>query len=77
MRYYWLCDRENQNQFNIHWSKGENNLADYFTKYYSAAHHKQMRNLHMSSNLIITTSLNEISEFLRGCIDRKISARVM
>ena len=77
IRHYQLRDRENQNQFNMHWSKGENNLTDYFTKHHSVAHHKRMRKVYMSSNLITTISLNEISEFLQGCVDRKLPACVM
>ena len=52
MRFYWLRDRENQGQFNLYWSRGENNLADYFTKHHSAPYHQKMRHLYMSSNLI-------------------------
>ena len=77
IRHYWLQDRENQKQFNTYWSKGENNLTDYFTKYHSAAHHKRMRKLCMSSNLIASTTVDGISAFLRGCIVRRYSADVM
>jgi len=69
MRFYWLRDRENQQQFNIYWSKGEGNLADYFTKHHPASHHKRMRKIFMSSNLIATTSLTDIHQFLRGCVN--------
>jgi len=73
MRYYWLRDRENQNQFNMCWSKGDNNLGDYFTKYHPSTHHKRMRKLHVSSNLIAVTTaddiFNDIFKFLRGCVD--------
>jgi hypothetical protein len=43
MRFYWLKDREQQNQFHIHWRKGSDNLADYFTKHHSPMHHRRMR----------------------------------
>jgi hypothetical protein len=36
-----------QGQFIIHWSKGTDNLADYFTKHHSPAHHK-----HICSNYL-------------------------
>jgi hypothetical protein len=29
MRYYWICDRVHQKQFNVLWRKGELNWADY------------------------------------------------
>jgi hypothetical protein len=30
MRYFWLRDRVNQHQFNLYWSPGKDNTADYF-----------------------------------------------
>ena len=33
MRFYWLQDRVDQDQFRIFWRKGADNLADYFTKH--------------------------------------------
>jgi len=49
MRFYWLRDRENQGQFLLYWDRGMCNLADYFTKHHSAAHHKKMRPMHLAS----------------------------
>ena len=43
MRYYWIRDRVIQNQFHIYWSKGSDNLADYFTKHHPASHHRALR----------------------------------
>ena len=43
MRFYWVRDRVRQNQFRIHWKKGSDNLADYFTKHHSPKHHRLMR----------------------------------
>jgi hypothetical protein len=45
MRFYWLRDRgpDGQKQFVIYWRKGITNLADYFTKGHSAAHHREQR----------------------------------
>ena len=31
MRYYWLRDRENQEQVSVYWDRGENNNADYYS----------------------------------------------
>ena len=39
MRYYWLMDRAKQKQFRIYWDRGIKNLADYFSKDHSGAHH--------------------------------------
>ena len=49
MRFYWLRDRENQKQFKLYWCKGENNLADYFTKHHTTPYHKKMRKIYLSS----------------------------
>ena len=43
MRFYWIRDRVRQGQFLIHWRKGTDNLADYFTKHHSPSHHRRMR----------------------------------
>ena len=43
MRYYWLRDRAKQQQFNIYWKSGTQNLADYFTKHHSPRVHKILR----------------------------------
>jgi hypothetical protein len=43
MRFYWVRDRVRQNQFIVHWRKGTDNLADYFTKHHSPSHHRLMR----------------------------------
>jgi hypothetical protein len=38
MRFYWVRDRVRQGQFRVHWKKGADNLADYFTKHHSPQH---------------------------------------
>jgi hypothetical protein len=43
MRFYWMKDRTQQGQFNVFWAPGRDNLADYFTKHHSPAHHRLMR----------------------------------
>jgi hypothetical protein len=43
MRFEWLLDREQQGQFKIYWKSGKTNLADYFTKHHSPAHHRNVR----------------------------------
>jgi hypothetical protein len=40
MRFYWVRDRVNQGLFIVHWRQGTDNLADYFTKHHSPAHHR-------------------------------------
>jgi hypothetical protein len=43
MQYYWLQDRECQNQSKIEWAAGADNKADYFTKHFSVSHHREKR----------------------------------
>ena len=43
MRFWWLKDRIDQQQFKAIWGPGKENLADYTTKFHIPAHHKKMR----------------------------------
>ena len=47
MHFYWVHDRVCQGQFRIHWRKGSENLADYFTKHHTPAHHQTMRPIYL------------------------------
>jgi uncharacterized protein YycO len=42
MRFYWVKDRVEQDQFNVGWAPGDTNMGDYFTKHHSPAHQKRM-----------------------------------
>jgi hypothetical protein len=50
MRFYWIKDRVKQGQFQIYWGPGCQNLADYFTKHHSPAHHKSIRNVYIHAD---------------------------
>ena len=69
MNYYWVRDRIAQKQFNLIWRAGVENLADYFTKHHSPAHHKRMRPIYL---YCIKEHLANMvkSENLRGCVDK-------
>ena len=41
--FHWLCCRSAQQQFRIYWKPGGQNLADYYTKHHSPAHHRQVQ----------------------------------
>ena len=43
MKNWWLRDREAQEQFKFYWAPGLNNDADYFTKHFCEAHHREKR----------------------------------
>jgi hypothetical protein len=59
MIYHLLTDRVRQQQFNVYWRPGRENLGDYDTKHHSAQHYKYMRGLilHQANSL----------QVLRGC----------
>jgi hypothetical protein len=60
MRYHWLTSRVRQEQFDVHWRPGRENLGDYHTKHHSAQHHKDMHHL-------ILHEADSI-QVLRGCV---------
>jgi hypothetical protein len=43
IRFFWVKDRVDQEQFNVGWAPGDANLVDYFAKHHYPAHHKRMR----------------------------------
>jgi hypothetical protein len=45
MHFYWVKDGVKQGQFHVYWGPGYEHLVDYFTKHYSPAHHKKMREI--------------------------------
>jgi hypothetical protein len=71
MRFYWIHNRVHQNQFNIYWAPGKLNLADYYTKHHSAAHHQQIRKLYLHESATSNTVNSAIAQalhVLRGCV---------
>ena len=53
MRFYWVQDRVDQNQFHVYWKPGLTNLADYVTKHHTANHHQTMRPFYLhQANLL-------------------------
>jgi hypothetical protein len=69
MRFYWIKDRMKQGQFNVYWGPGFQNLADYFTKHHSPAHHKRMRDvyIHADEQPIHRKGIRDSA--LRGCVN--------
>ncbi|MFY8062379.1 MAG: hypothetical protein ACOVN2_01595, partial [Usitatibacteraceae bacterium] len=49
MRFYWIRDRVCQDQFQINWSKGQSNCADFFSKHHPASHHQAIRSTYLYS----------------------------
>ena len=63
MRFHWLRDRIDQKQFQILWRRGQDNMADYFTKHHPPWHHKIMRYKYLHKALALRRVHAE-----RGCI---------
>ena len=49
MCFYWIKDQVNQGHFQVHWSKCDINLADYFTKHHPPTHHIHMQPTYLHS----------------------------
>jgi hypothetical protein len=59
MRFHWLRDHIQQQQFNVYWRPGNQNKADYFSKHHPPSYHQAIRSLylHLPS-----------STHMRGCV---------
>jgi hypothetical protein len=70
MRFYWIRDRSDQNQFHIYWAPGWLNLADYFTKHHAPSHHRRVRPyyLHTIHSPLVLPEQDPLLK-LRGCVD--------
>jgi hypothetical protein len=69
MRFYWIKDRVKQGQFNVYWGLGYQNLADYFTKHHSPAHHKRMREIYIHADEQPINRKGIQYSALRGCVN--------
>ena len=80
MWFKWLLDRESQGQFKIYWWPGKTNLADYFMKHHSPAHHWNVRGeylMHVAELLRFCQSALETGlSVTGGTMFLKFSARV-
>jgi hypothetical protein len=69
MRFYWIKDRVKQGKFNVYWDPGYQNLADYFTKHHSPAHHKRMREIYIHADEQPVNRKGIRDSALRGCVN--------
>jgi hypothetical protein len=78
MRFFWIKDRVKQGQFKIYWGPGYQNLADYFTKHHSPAHHKRIRNVYIHADGRPINRKGIQDSALRGCVNTsgKASAQI-
>jgi hypothetical protein len=69
MHFYWIKDRVKQGQCNVYWGPGYQNLADYFTKHHSPAHHRRMREIYIHANEQPINWKGIQDSALRGCVN--------
>jgi hypothetical protein len=69
MRFYWIKDRVKKGQFKIYWGPGYQNLADYFTKHHSLAHHKRIRNVYIHADERPINREGIRDSALQGCVN--------
>ena len=76
-QYFWLIDQVNLNMYGIKWAPGLENMADYFTKHFAAAHHLNVWPfyVHMHNSPQVIRKLNKkvsdkkVSALLRGYVN--------
>ena len=49
MYLHWLRDHKVQKQFEFKWKEGNTNYAEYATKHHSVVHHREMREIFLTS----------------------------
>jgi hypothetical protein len=69
MRFYWIKYRVKKGQFRIFWGPGFQNLADYFTKRHSPAHHKRIRDIYIHADERPINRKGIRDSALRGCVN--------
>lgn len=62
MRYHWIQDRSEQKEYDIYWEPGVDNLAYYFTKNFTPAHHKRTKPRFLTSH-------PQVHSVMQGCVD--------
>jgi hypothetical protein len=69
MRFYWVKDRVEQDQFNVGWAPGDTNIGDYFTKHHSPAYQKRMIPYYLHDKHSPMIRHDTRLAMLRGCVD--------
>jgi hypothetical protein len=62
MRFYWLKDREAQNQFRIFWRSGKLNRGDYYSKHHPPVHHKATRPTILTPWKVVEALRNKLAQ---------------
>ena len=64
IKFWWFLDRVAQGHFGIFWAPGAVNLADYFTKLFSAGHHRKVSPIYLH-----TEGSSPSTSTLSGCVE--------
>ena len=69
MRFHWIRDRVNQDQFAVYWTPGDNNEeADYVTKHHPASHHRDLQHKLFNTQHLANVV---VSYLLQGCVNTR------
>jgi hypothetical protein len=69
MRFYWIKDILKKGKFNVYLGPGFQNLAHYFTKHHSPAHHRRMSDIYIHSDQQPINRKGIRDSALRGCVN--------
>ena len=47
MSFYWIRNRYNQKNFQVHWATISQNIGDYHQKHHQMAHHRAMHDTYL------------------------------
>ena len=50
MWFFWVADQVKMGIFDVQWHRGQENLADYFTKHFVGMHHREVRLWYLHEN---------------------------
>ncbi len=69
MRYFWVCDKIAQDAYDVKWHPGQENLADYQSKYHPGVHHHAicLWYLHTKYSPLVLPRATRPST-LKGCV---------
>jgi hypothetical protein len=69
MRFHWIKELVKQGQFKFYWGPGFQNLADYFTKHHSPAHHKRIGDVYTHADERPINRKGIRDSTLQGCVN--------
>jgi hypothetical protein len=75
MHFYWIKYRVKQGQLKVYWGPGYRNLAYFFTKYHSPAHHKRMGEIYIHASEKPMNRKVIRDSALLGCVNTSGKAR--